>query len=376
MGIELIKEIKAGLDSRPIRILHYVDENCLAWGETWIRLIKELNSQGTENHVVCKSGGTLAGRLKDEGLSFDTFDVPVSWLPWTGLKLGRIIDDFSPDILHTRLSAAARIGGYWGKRKGLTVVQTVDKYPKAYYHKDADFLIPCSESIKKHMLSLGFSGENMLVVPNSLDICRYKIDITVRDPLRRKLGISEEQTVILAAGRFVEWKGFDILLQAYAGIISSMPVISEKTSLLLIGDGEEKDKLTAMTRCLGIEEKVIMPGFVDDIRPYLWASDIFVIPSKTPEPFGIILIEAMAAGLVPVATKGGGPLDIIEDGVSGWLVEIGDKMAMAEKLGMLISDKNKWAQIAKEAVRRAGDFNVSKIAKETIEIYRNVLKKK
>ena len=96
-----------------MKILHYVDENNLAWGETWIQLIKELTAQGTENFVVCKPGGTLASRLKEEGLNFDTAAPIVQALPFTNQALGRILKREKPDIIHTRLSAAALIGGWW-----------------------------------------------------------------------------------------------------------------------------------------------------------------------------------------------------------------------------------------------------------------------
>lgn len=356
-----------------MKILHYVDENRLAWCETWIQLIRELNVQGTENHVICKSGGTLVKRLKEEGISFDTCNTPVAWLPWTAQKLDKIIDNFSPDIIHTRLSSAARIGGYWGKRKGIAVIQTIDKYPKAYYHRDADYLITCSESIKIHMAKQGFSEENMAVIHNPLDISRYKKNLAVRNLLRGELGIREEQSVIIAAGRFVKWKGFDVLLKAYARAASTTAGFSEKSLLLLLGDGEERKNLVKMMDSLNIKEKVIMPGFVQDIRPYLWGSDFFVLPSKTPEPFGIILIEAMASGLVPIATKGGGPLDIITDGLNGFFVKMDDHYVMSEKISMVISDSSQMKEVGKEAVKRAACFDVPEIAKQTMDIYQRVL---
>ena len=95
-----------------LKILHYVDENRLAWGETWIQLIKELEVKGAQNHVICKSGGTLSGRLKEEELSFDTYDIPIQCLPFTAFGFRKIIKSLEPDIIHTRLSSAAMTGGY------------------------------------------------------------------------------------------------------------------------------------------------------------------------------------------------------------------------------------------------------------------------
>ena len=354
-----------------MKILHYVDENNLAWGETWIQLIKELSRLSVENYIVCKSGGTLSSRLCDEGFSFSTCDVPVAWLPWTAQKFGRIIDQFSPDIIHTRLSSAARIGGWWGKRMGIHVIQTVDKYPKANYHKNASFLIACSESVKTHMLRNGFKNDMITVIHNPVNVGMYKRDENMRIAFREKLGVGVNTKVILAAGRFVWWKGFDVLLKAYSIVLNK--ITTADSILLLLGDGEEGQHLKNLTEKLGLKNKVIMPGFIQDIRPYLWASDIFVLPSKTPEPFGIILLEAMASRLAPIATIAGGPLDIIEDGVNGWLVDIGNPVSLAEKLYDAFEKDDLVKNIAIHAVERAYDFNVTEIARKTISIYEKVI---
>lgn len=350
-----------------MKILHFVDENRLAWGETWIQLIKELNRKHIQNHVVCKSGGTLADRLKEEKLSFETFDIPISWLPRTGTKFNKIIAELSPDVIHTRLSSAARIAGFWGKRAGIPIIQTVDKFPKAHYHKDAAFLITCSESIRSHMEELGFPPEKISTIFNPVDSKLYSFDSIEADKTRNSLGVMSNQKIILAAGRFVDWKGFDNLIKAYKFLLDNS---SHDVKLLLLGEGEEKDKLCELIRSLGIEKNVIMPGFVKDIRPYMWASDIFVLPSKKPEPFGIVLIEAMASGLASVATRGGGPLDIIEDGANGYLVEIDSYKDIADKIIILLDNDGLRAQIARRGSSTVlENFSVEEIANRHIEIY-------
>lgn len=359
-----------------MKVLHYVDENRLAWGEAWIQLLLELGRQGVQNFVVCKSGGTLAGRLDEEGISHDTCDIPFAQLPFTALKLGRLIDDFSPDLIHTRLSSAARTGGYWGKKKNVPVVESVDKYPKAHYHKNADFLLPCSTSVEDYMCSLGFPHEKMRVLHNPLDIKRYEFDYAKRAAMRAELGIAENQFVIIGAGRFVDWKGFDSLLEAYAAFLREDACMREASHLLLVGDGEEREKLLQLIDRLEIRENVLLPGFVSDIRPYLWASDLFVLPSKSPEPFGIILLEAMAAGLPCIATRAGGPLDMIEDGVSGWFVDCGNDVQLSDKIRELSANKNLRSTMAAAAAQRASSFDTSVIAATVVDIYRDMISKK
>lgn len=350
-----------------MKILHYVDENRLAWGETWISLIKELNRRRIKNLVVCKSAGTLAGRLKEENLLFETFDIPIPWLPQTGTKFRKIIQSFSPDVIHTRLSSAARIAGYWGKRTGIPVAQTVDKFPKAHYHKDAAFLLTCSESVKSHMEGLGFPAGRITTIFNPVDSKLYLFDGDEAKKTRDGLGVLPHDKIILGAGRFVDWKGFDNLINAYKILLDNG---HQNIKLLLLGGGEEKDKLCALIKSLGIEKNVIMPGFVKDIRPYMWASDIFVLPSKEPEPFGIVLIEAMASGLPSIATRAGGPIDIIEDGVNGCLVEINSCKEIADKIKTLLDDEEYRDRVAKSGIDMvAHKFSVEEIASRHIEIY-------
>ena len=180
-----------------MKILHYVDETNLAWGETWIQLIKELTAQGTDNFVVCRPGGTLVARLKEEGLQFDTSAPLVQALPFTNFALGRILKREKPDIIHTRLSAAALIGGWWGRRMGIPVVETIDKYPKLKYYKDADMIFPCSTAVMGHMLKIGFPAERAVVVYNPVDVPRYSRDTKVRAEIRAKYGVGDATKIIL-----------------------------------------------------------------------------------------------------------------------------------------------------------------------------------
>ena len=354
------------------KILHYVDENRLAWGETWIQLIKELGVKGIDNHVVCKSGGTLSDRLKEEGVSFETCDIPIQCLPFSARGFGRIVRNSDPNIIHTRLSSAAFTGGYWGKKFHVPVIHTIDKYPKPYYYRNGTLLIPCSHAVKDHMLSIGFAEEKMQVMHNPIDVKRYLRDEEVRTDKRKELNL-EDKIIIMSAGRFVDWKGFEYVIKAYGKILSSSKSLKDNTSLLLVGSGPEKFKYLELLKKLGIEENVIFHEFVQDIRPWLWASDIFVQPSQSPEGFSLMLLEAMASSLSVMTTNIGGSLDIIKDKENGWLIEISDFDKMAEILNHILTDKKTRDTVSANAVKTASYFNVSRIAEETIRKYEKVL---
>ena len=113
-----------------MKVLHYVDENRLAWMMPWIQLLKELEKWGVENHVVCRSGGTLSDELTRENVEHSTYTPVAQWLPSAAFGLGRLIDRVKPDLIHTRLSAAAALGGYWGEKKRSRCFRPLTNIPK------------------------------------------------------------------------------------------------------------------------------------------------------------------------------------------------------------------------------------------------------
>ena len=356
-----------------MKVLHYIDESNLAWGETWGQLLAELARHDVENFVACRDYGTLTDRLEKDGIDFSICRPVSQMLPFTNLSLGRYIDKFKPDLIHTRLSSAAKIGGWWGRHRHVPVLQTIDKYPKLKYHRDGDFFAACSSSVKDYFVSLGVPQAKIAVVHNPIDVSKYARNESVRKAVRTENDISDGAKIILAAGRFVDWKGFDVLIKAYDMYLSENADKAEKSVLWIVGDGEEKEKLRAIASNARFSDRIKFFPFAKDIRPYMWAADLFVLPSKEPEPFGIVLLEAMACGLPAIATMAGGPLDIVEDGISGWLVKTGDIQAMAERINYVLSNIS-LSEAAHRAIERASCFETKKIAAETVVLYANIIK--
>ncbi|ANZ45852.1 glycosyltransferase family 4 protein [Cloacibacillus porcorum] len=357
-----------------MKILHYVDENKLAWGETWIQLIHELAVQGVDNFVVCRPGGSLPQRLTEEGIPFAVSTPFIQSLPITNLGFGKILKREKPDIIHTRLSAAARIGGWWGKCYGIPVVETIDKYPKIKYYKNASMIFPCSNAVLQHMEKKGFPPEKMVVVYNPVDILRYRRDDIVRENVRNKYGVPKDTKIILGAGRFIDWKGFEYLIDAYFEVTNNYKTPYD-TRLWLVGDGPEMKKYRDLSEKYQLTDRIEFHGFARDIRPWLWAADIFVQPSQLPEGFSLMLLEAMAAGLPSIATNIGGTLDIIKDGYNGWFMGVGIDSGLAEKLFSVIGDDQLLSCVALKALESANEFNVRRIAHETITLYRKILER-
>ena len=125
-------------------------------------------------------------------------------------------------------------------------------------------------------------------------------------------------------GRFVAWKAWDDYLRAVALLSTDV-----KARFWLVGSGPEEARLKKLARLLKLEERVQFFPFAADVRPWLWASDLFVQTSKEPEGFSLMLIEAMAAGAVPLATNIGGTLDIVKDGENGLLFRPSDVKSLS-----------------------------------------------
>lgn len=123
---------------------------------------------------------------------------------------------------------------------------------------------------------------------------------------------------LLAMGRLVHKKGFDLLIHAFSKVKSELP----RLELLIAGDGDERDALERLIGELGLRDRVTLLGFADrgkTIALFL-GCEFFVLSSRV-EPFGIVVLEAMASHKAVLATRSGGVVDLVQDGVNGLLVE-------------------------------------------------------
>ncbi len=351
-----------------MRVLHYVDENNLTWCGSWISLICKLKEYGVENCIVCRPGGTLLKRLQSSGLAAIEYKPLLPALPHTAYGFASILDRIKPSVVHTRLSSAALIGGWWGKRRNIPVVSTVDKHAKMKYYRNADRILPCSRAVANHMREQGCQFEKMEVVYNPIDLPYYKALPQIRNSLRERYSVSPDTKVIVAGGRFDEGKGFESLVKAYALFLNR----GNKAKLWLLGDGPHRGKIETLIEELGLDNNVMLPGYVANIREWFWTADLFVSPSELPEGFSVVLLEAMACGLPAVVTNIGGSPEIVVNGVNGMLFSPGKTEELAEKLGVLLRDADRLRVLAKEAEKSAGTFGLDTIAQQTLKVYRNL----
>jgi glycosyltransferase involved in cell wall biosynthesis len=164
--------------------------------------------------------------------------------------------------------------------------------------------------------------------------------------------------VILGVGRLTPAKDFPTLLRAFARVRQVRAV-----RLVILGEGELRGTLEALVRDLGLEDSVSLPGFVQNPYAYMARAKLFVLSSAW-EGFGSALVEAMACGLPVVSTDCGGPSEILEGGMYGRLVPVGDPQALAEAILTALVEPPQ-ADLLRA---RAEDFSVEKIADQYLEV--------
>src|SRR5207253_7953952 len=164
--------------------------------------------------------------------------------------------------------------------------------------------------------------------------------------LRSKLGIENDERVVLAVGRLSREKAHIDLLKAVQGLRQLHPELNCK--LIVVGDGPERDGLEAAAKSFGLKDKIIFAGQVNNIQDFYAAADVLALPSHS-EGSPYVLLEAMAAGLPIVATAVGGVPEMLSDNEGAVLVPARNPEAMAEAIARVLADKELSERLAANA---------------------------
>jgi len=324
--------------------------------------------------VACAPGGELVDRLREQGIVVHTIDsLRRAISPLNELKalftLYRLIRKRRYDIVHCHSTKAGLLGriAAWLARVPkiyFTVhgwgFYNVGEYGRmqpilVFLEKMAarltDRIICVSENDRRQGLKRRIASEDKLVVIHN--------GITWDQPrihgiLREKIGAGESDIIFGMVGRLAYPKNPLLFLEAAAQVVKA----HEQAKFVLIGDGPFYDDCREFIKGNSLEGNAFLLGFREDVRRFLSDMDVFVLSSRF-EGLPLTIIEAMFAGLPVVATRVGGVPELVEDGITGFLVPPKDPGALAEALQKLIEDPE---------LRR-------RMLEETEKVYHEVLKK-
>lgn len=225
--------------------------------------------------------------------------------------------------------------------------------------------IAISEFIKRRLIRVGIAEAKIDVVYNGVDTGRFVPDPGARERLARDLPITPGDFVIAGAFSLLPWKQPAVLLDACALLARrGVPI-----RLLVAGAGPLLAELQARSLQLGLAERTHWFGHSSRLETVLQACDVFVLPS-VGEAFGNVLAEAMACGVPVVASRSGGIPEVVDDGVTGRLVDPSNPAAFADAIERLACDtalRRKMGRCAIDCARQR--FNVDSAVEGTVRVY-------
>jgi glycosyltransferase involved in cell wall biosynthesis len=214
-----------------------------------------------------------------------------------------------------------------------------------------DRAICMTDDIAAHYRARGVRAHQFLTIPDGVDPSRFTTG--GGDRVRSEVGIPRDAPVVGIVGHIQEWKGQTIVVEAVARARERVPEIR----CLVVGGvhragAEYAARLRELIAREGLEDRVLLMGARRDVAACMSAMDVVLHASVTPEPFGRVLIEAMAAGRPLIAPREGGPREIVADGETGLLVPPRDPAALAAAIVALLSDPARRAAMSAAARAR------------------------
>lgn len=237
--------------------------------------------------------------------------------------------------------------------------------------------LPVSGAVAKDLLDQGLSDTEITVVHDAIDLSQF----TPGHPppgLRAELGIEQQACVIGLFGRVIPWKGTLEFLEAFKHVVEGHP----HARALIVGDvsdGSEAYSRSVVTRVahLGLKERVLFAGFREDVANLMRACDLVAHTSIEPEPFGMVVAEAMATAAPVVAANAGGPLEIVRDGIDGFLADPRDPAMFGEKMAILVADPMLRAKMGARARERVeSKFSKERYAHDVVGVYERILSRR
>jgi len=208
--------------------------------------------------------------------------------------------------------------------------------------------------------------KELKIIHNGIDA--LKIDFLPPEEARTKLKLSHSEKIVGAIAYFYPTKGLEFLIEA-ARILKNRQLPTANCKFLIIGDGEEREKLESLVKEYGLEKEIILPGQIPDSYKYIKAFDVFVLPSLK-EGFPWVILEAMSAKVPIVATSVGAVLEIIENGKNGILIEPGNPRELAEAIKYLLENERTRQEFALQAHQTVlFKFPIEKMIRETEELF-------
>jgi glycosyltransferase involved in cell wall biosynthesis len=359
-----------------MNILQVVSSSRTSGAERHLVILSDsLRRLGHNVMAVCPPGGWLSEQLQASGVP--ALEIPMHGLssvraPFTIRSLARRNDI---DLIHTHLTRATYMGYFAGVISQVPVVSTVHVWSRdfayRYLPRHNHWFVAVSDYMRGVLLDRGLPPNRVQTVHNGTEWAAPDFLIPSGSlSVRAELGVPADSELIGLFGRVDAFKGHPILVRAVRSIIDRCP----RAYFVFVGHAEPgiQQALWEMASVDGAADRLRFTGVRNDVPRLMEAMDIVTLPSLT-EACSMAIIEAMAVGKPIVATRAGGNLELVEDGVTGLLVDRTPE-AFSAAISSLMLNPARRAAMGEAGRQRAGNsFSAQAMALNMESLYRRIL---
>jgi len=362
------------------RIIH--TESSCGWGGQEIRILSEIEGMLARGHrVTLISPAHSKIFLEAQKKNMDVLPSPIERKNLKGLigmhkSLHQIGD---VDIINTHSSTdswLATLSSLFSHKK-TRIIRTrhvstpiANNLPtKWLYINKAAYIITTGEALKQQLFDRNnIPLRKITSIPTGIDLARFK-------PLERKmaaqsLNLAEDNKYIGIVATLRNWKGHFYLIDAFYKLSVQYP----EWTLLIIGDGPQKNNIVKKIDQLGIANKVVLPGNRDDIELWMNVLDIFILPSYGSEGVPQSILQAMACQKAVISTNVGAITEAVIHNQTGLIIEPKNTQQLIHAMTALISDTQKREEFALNGLLRARKlFGIEHMLLKTEEVYKSVM---
>ncbi|WP_447968238.1 glycosyltransferase family 4 protein [Nitrospira sp. M1] len=342
----------------PLRILH--TESSMELGGQEFRILHEVHGMVKQGHyvvLVVQPRSQLAMRAKQQGLVVE--EVLMSRMRWMWLIMVflKLIARHHIQVVNTHGSIdswTAAIAGRFSRRHPL-IIRTRHKSTmiaktwrhRVLYQRLPHAVVTTGEAVKDLVMrQANVPDERVISIPTGVDLETFQCNL---EEHHRKTQFSMiDRTVVIGTVTFFRtYKGLSYLLEAFHMVLSQVPDVV----LHIVGDGPDYASIVQIRDELGLQDRVVLTGYREDVASQLASMDVFVLPSIAAEGVPQSLTQAMAMGIAAIATDVGSIREVVENEKTGLLVEAKNSKALAQAMIRLATNQRLRADLGESARR-------------------------
>ena len=340
-------------------------------GEKWMILAGEgLYKSGHKVTIACIKNSVIEEKALKKGLKIWHFSIPADIAFWKEKALRNFLNDEGTDVLiccqNKDVKIGAKVARHLGvkaifARQGIQNLKDKKKYIRPFTEY-IDGIITNTRSIKNTYANFGWFPKDFIhVIYNGIEIPESSSPFKIHEVYE----LPPDSNVIFSAGRLDYQKGFDLLIK----VAERAKDQSLNWQFIIAGEGKIKQELINLSNRASVSEMIHFIGFSDEIPSLLKSSDVFVLPSRY-EGMPNALLEAMACAKASVATSVNGTPELIEDGISGFLVDSESANQIFEKIELILSNPKLRVNMEKKALQRVKNhFTIDKMIQNLEDLF-------